>query len=207
MLMKLKTPVLVLSALCLWATLACQRRAPLPVPEGHFRLQATTEVSQRSIQSMADSWGIRVQDTVRKPVALRLTLWLPCDAVVRLSSENSLPAHWEGALVDGEVEVRVSDAARDEEGNSAQAVIEMAGLVDYHYRAPKPFPVLLVRKIGQPGTSASLTWSKVELGDLEQDEPFFRLVPVENGVHPFGEQLEIAKFMGKPVVLQVTPLE
>jgi hypothetical protein len=197
----------VLPVLCLLAIPACEKSTVLPVVEGHYRVVSRTEIALVDVQSIASSWGIVASDIVRKPVALQLQLWLPCDASVGLSCETPMPPGWEGGLVDGAVNVRQNRTA-ERDSHFADAVIDIAGLVDYHYRAAKPFPVLLISKKPQAGGSqGSLTWSNVALQDLEQDEPFFRLVPVEDGVHAFEEQLEIAKFMGKPVVLKVTPLE
>lgn len=197
-----------LSMLCLLATPACDKDvAPSPVPGGHFRLQATTELSQSHLQSMADSWGILVNDVVRKPVAVQLKVWLPCDASVGLSFEGPLPSGWQGGVIDGTVKVCVGRVAAERNSTQPDAVVEIVGLIDYHYRTPKPFPVLLIRRLGQPGNNASVTWSKAELQDIEKETPFFRLVPVEDGVHRFGAQLEIAKFMGKPVFLSVGTLD
>ena len=106
-----RVPLFTILTVFILTTSSCKKEASSLVPAGHFRLEATTELDQTCLQSMADSWGILVQDIIRKPVALRLKLWLPCDASVGLSFEGPLPSGWQGGVIDGAIKVCVEGEA------------------------------------------------------------------------------------------------
>ena len=88
--------------------------------------------------------------------------------------------------------------------NDIQVTITLAALIDYHYRDPKAYPVLLVRKASTTGGSnAGICYSRREWTDYKIKGQMLD-VSLKGGDYKFGSTVEIAKFMGESITLEVS---
>jgi len=97
---------------------------------------------------------------------------------------------------------------RDPEGqgdrNNVRVTVTLAALIDYHYRDAKPHPVLLVRQAcAAGGSTKGICYTKREWTDFDIKGPMLD-ASLKGGDYKLGSTLEIAKFMGESITLEVS---
>ena len=187
--------------LCLMTCGACENQKE-EIPKDHFRVTITEQIGQEDIQKMAGSWGVVVKDNIAKPVVLRFVIDTFSGGSIRMRRAGKWQ-DWEGWVGGGTTRLSLSNIRRKGiDRNYYQAVITLVALIDYHYRDPKPYPILLIGEAG--GTHrGGICYGRRELGDFTINGQMLETT-LKKGVYELGSSLEIAKFMGESINLEVT---
>jgi len=187
--------------LCLMTCGGCEKQKE-QIPKDHFRLTIAEQVDEEDVLKMAGSWGVAVNDIIAKPITLRFVIDTFSEGTLRVGRAGKWQ-DWEGWVGGGTTRLSLSNIRRKGiDRNYYQAVITLVALIDYHYRDPKPYPILLIGKAG--GThSGGICYGRRELGDFTINGQMLETT-LKKGVYELGSSLEIAKFMGESINLEVT---
>lgn len=192
--------------LCLTACCGCDNKSKKAqnIPNGHFRLTIDKQADQEDIRKLADSWGVAANDIIEKPIVLRFVIDTPSQGTLKLGRVGKWDS-WQGWAGGGSMRLSFPNVPKQgTDRNHIRATVTLAALIDYHYRDPKAYPVLLVREASAAGGSAEgICYGRREWTDFDIKGQMLD-ASIEEGDYKFGSTLEIAKFMGESITLEVS---
>ncbi|MHC4060670.1 MAG: hypothetical protein ACYSR6_03530 [Planctomycetota bacterium] len=192
--------------LCLIACCGCDRQSEetQDIPKGHFRLTIEKQADQEGLRKLAGSRGVVVNDIIEKPIVIRFVIDTPSEGTLKLDRVGKWDG-WQGWAGGGSMRLSFPNIPKQgTDRNNIRATVTLAALIDYHYRDPKPYPVLLVRQASATGGSAGgICYTRREWTDFDIKGQMLD-ASLRGGNYKFGSTLEIAKFMGESITLEVS---
>ena len=76
-----------------------------------------------------------------------------------------------------------------------RATVTLVALIDYHYRDPKPYPVLLIEVAASETHNNGICYCRRELNDFTIKGQMLDTT-LKEGIYELGSSPEIARFMG-----------
>lgn len=188
--------------LCLMTCGGCEKQKE-QIPKDHFRLTIAEQVDEEDVLKMAGSWGVAVNDIIAKPITLRFVIDTFSEGTLRVGRADKWDG-WDGWVGGASRKLSLSNSRSEGLNRShRQATITIVALIDYHYRDPKPYPILLIEVVVSKAHSGGICYGHKELSDFTIGGQTLDTT-LKAGVYEFGSSLEIAKFMGESISLEVT---
>lgn len=192
--------------LCLIACCGCdsQSEETQDVPKGYFRVTIDKQADQEDLRKLAGSWGIAANDIIEKPIVIRFVIDTTSEGTLTLYKTGKWDG-WQGWEGGGSMKLSFPNIPKQgTDRNNIQVTITLAALIDYHYRDAKPYPVLLVREASATGGSTEgICYGLREWTDFNIKGQMLD-ASLKGGDYKFGSTVEIAKFMGESITLEVS---